>query len=99
MPDETYIGVSACPAKLRDPEHICTKNIQRQRERLKAYLNECLEKGIKSGEFNQVPVSETVDLLIGMINGLLRQRGLHLEEKEGMRDVTVDFCRRSLVKN
>lgn len=99
MPDETYIGVSACPAKLRDPEHICTKNVRLQRDRLKAYLNDCLEKGIKSGEFNQVPVSETVNLLIGMINGLLRQRGLHLEEKEGMRDVTVDFCRRSLVKN
>ena len=99
MPDETYIGVSTCPAKLRDPEHICTKNVQRQRERLKAYLNDCLEKGIKSGEFNQVPVSETVNLLIAMINGLIRQRGLHLEEKEGMRDVTADFCRRSLVKN
>ena len=99
MPDETYIGVSACPAKLRDPEHICTKNVQRQRERLKEYLNDCLEKGIKSGEFNRVPVPETVNLLIAMINGLIRQRGLHLEEKNGMRDVTVDFCRRSLVKN
>ncbi|MCG2777994.1 MAG: hypothetical protein L6406_20175 [Desulfobacterales bacterium] len=47
----------------------------------------------------QRPHSETVNLLIAMINGVLRQRGLHLEEKEGMRDVTVDFCRRSLVKN
>ncbi len=99
MPDETYIGVSTCPAKLKDPEHICTKNVQRQRERLKAYLKDCLEKGIKSGEFNRVPVPETVNLLIAMINGLIRQRGLHLEEKNGMRDVTVDFCRRSLVKN
>jgi AcrR family transcriptional regulator len=99
MPDETYIGVSNCPAKLKDPEHICTKNVQRQRERLKAYLNDCLEKGIKSGEFNRVPVPETVNLLIAMINGIIRQRGLHLEEKNGMRDVTVDFCRRSLVKN
>ena len=99
MPDETYIGVSACPAKLRDPEHICTKNVQRQRERLKAYLKDCLEEGIKSGEFNRVPVPETVNLLIAMINGLTRQRGLHLEEKNGMRDVTVDFCRRSLVRN
>ena len=75
------------------------ENVQGQRERLKAYLNDCLEKGIKSGEFNQVPVPETVNLLIAMINGLIRQRGLHLEEKDGMRDVTVDFCRRSLVKN
>ena len=99
MPDETYIGVSTSPAKLRDPEHICTINIQRQRDRLKTYFTDCLRKGIKSGEFNQVPVYETVNLLIAMINGLTRQRGLHLEEKNGMRDVTVDFCRRSLVKN
>ena len=99
MPDETYIGVSTCPAKLSDPEHICTKNIQRQRDRLKAYLTDCLKKGIKSGEFNRVPVPETVNLLIAMINGLIRQRGLRFEEKNGMRDVTVDFCRRSLVRN
>lgn len=99
IPDETYIGVSTCPAKLSDPEHICTKNVHRQRERLKAYLNDCLEKGIKRGEFNRVPVSETVNLLIAMINGLIRQRGLRLEEKNAMRDVTVDFCRRSLVNN
>ena len=97
MPDETYIGVSTCPAKLSDPEHICTKNIQRQRERLKEYIIDCLEKGIKSVEFNRIPVSETVNLLIAMINGLIRQRGLHLEEKDGMRDVTVDFCRKSPV--
>jgi len=32
-------------------------------------------------------------------NGLIRQRGLHLEEKDGMRDVTVGFCRRSLVRS
>ena len=67
-------------------------------DRLKAYLTDCLKKGIKRGEFNQVPVPETVNLLIAMINGLTRQRGLHLEEKNGMRDVTVDFCKRSLVK-
>jgi hypothetical protein len=67
-------------------------------DRLKAYLTDCLKKGIKSGEFNRVPVPETVNLLIAMINGLTRQRGLHPEEKDGMRDVTVDFCKRSLVK-
>ena len=99
MPDETYIGVSACPAKLRDPDHICTINVRRQGEKLKAYLTDCLKKGIKSKEFNRVPIPETVNLIIAMINGLTRQRGLHLEEQEGMRDVTVDFCRRSLVRN
>ena len=99
MPDETTMFASTCPAKLKDPGHICTKNVRLRRDTLKAYLNDCLEKGIKSKEFNRVPVPETVNLLIAMINGLLRHRGLHIEEKNGMRDVTVDFCRRSLVKN
>jgi hypothetical protein len=56
------------------------------------------KKGIKSGEFNRMPVPETVHLVIDMLNGILRQRGLHLEEKNRMRDVTVDFCKRSSVK-
>ena len=99
FPDETYITVSVCPTKFREPDHICTINARRQRDWLEAYLTDCLKKGIKSKEFNRVPVPETVDLLIGVINGLTRQRGLHLEEKKGMRDVTVDFCRRSLVRN
>ena len=81
MPDETTIGVSTCPAKLSDPEHICTKNVQRQRDRLKGYLEDCLKKGIKSGKFNRVPVYETVHLLIAMINGLIRQRGFTLKRK------------------
>ncbi len=99
MPDETYMVASTCPAKLKDPDHICTINVRRQRDRLEAYLKDCLEKGIKNGEFNRVPVPETINLLIAIINGLMRQRGLHLEQMEGMRDVTVDFCRRSLVMN
>jgi hypothetical protein len=34
-----------------------------------------------------------------MINGLLRQRGLKLEYMAGLKEETVEFCRRSLVKN
>jgi AcrR family transcriptional regulator len=98
MPDETYMGLTICPAKLTDPEHICIKMVQRQMNLLNAYLTDCLEKGIESDEFNRVPVPETVNLLIGMLMGVLRQRGLGADEISGMRDVMVDFCRRSLVK-
>ena len=99
FPDETYIAVSVCPTKFREPDHVCTKNARRQRDWLETYLTDCLQKGIKRKEFNRIPVPETVNFLIGMINGLTRQRGLHLEDKEGMRGVTVEFCRRSLVRN
>ena len=98
MPDEIYMGVTICPAKLKDPEHICTKIVQHQLNWLKSYLTDCLKKGIKSGEFNRVPVPETVNLLIAMLNSVLRQRGLRLEEINGMRDATVEFCKRSLMR-
>jgi hypothetical protein len=89
---------SSALQELKDPEHICTKNVQRERERLKFTLTDCLKKGIKRDELNRAPVPETVNLLIAMLNGVLRQRGLQLEEKNGMWDVMVDFCKRSLVR-
>ena len=99
LPDEIYLTVSTCPARLKDPEHTCAKNIQKQRAWLTLFLTECLEKGIETGEFNKVPVTETVSLLIAMINGLIRQRGLKLEQMAGLKQEAVEFCRRSLVKN
>jgi AcrR family transcriptional regulator len=99
MPDEIYMGVTIFPAKLKDPDNICTRNVQHQMDLLNDYLTDCLKEGIESGEFNRVPVPETVNLLIGMLMGVLRQRGLGINEISGMRDVMVDFCRRSLVKN
>jgi hypothetical protein len=51
-----------------------------------------------SGEFHTVPVDATVSLLAAMLNGLIRQRGLKFKEVEGIKETTVKFCRRSLVK-
>ena len=99
MPDETYLLASTCPAKLRDEVHVCAENIKRQRRWLARFLTDCLNAGTQSGEFYNVPVEVTVNLLIAMINGLLRQRGLQLETIKGMKDGTVEFCRRSLVKS
>jgi len=99
MPDEIYLTASTCPAKLKDPKHICTKNIKKQRKWLTSYLTECLEEGIQTNEFYTVSVPPTVSLIIAMINGLLRQRGLKLEHMAGLKEETVEFCRRSLVKN
>jgi AcrR family transcriptional regulator len=71
LPEEIYLTVSTCPAKLKDPEHICKKNILKQRQWLTSFVTDCLEKGIERDEFNEVPVAETVSLLIAMINGLI----------------------------
>ena len=98
MPDEIYLTASACPARLKDPEGVCRKNIDQQRRRLGRILTRCLETGIERGEFHPVPVRATVNLIVAMINGLLRQRGLRLEEVRGVKTEAVEFCRRSLVK-
>jgi AcrR family transcriptional regulator len=98
IPDEIYLTVSACPARLKDPDDICRKSIQEVRRRLKNYLTGCLEAGMATGEFYAVPVDGTVNLIVAMLNGLIRQRGLKFEEVEGLKETAVEFCRRSLVK-
>jgi AcrR family transcriptional regulator len=98
MPDDIYLAVSACPARLKDPDDICRKSIQEVRRRLKNYLTECLEAGMAAGEFYTVPKDATVNLIVAMLNGLIRERGLKFKEVEGIKETTVEFCRRSLVK-
>jgi len=60
--------------KLKDPDHVCSENVKRWRDRIKSYLTDCLEKGVQSGEFIEVPVQETVNMLIALLNGLIRQQ-------------------------
>lgn len=97
MPDEIHLVIVTCPARLNDPKHICARNIRKQRKFLSSYLSDCLKQGRGSSEFIKVPISKTVSLIIGMINGMLRQRSLGLDKLQGMDKTVVDFCRRSLM--
>ena len=97
MPDQIYLAVSTCPACLKDPDDICRKSIQEVRRRLNNYLTGCLEAGMATGEFYPVDVPATVDLLIVLLVGLLRQKGLKVMQIQGIKQTAVDFCRRSLV--
>ena len=99
MPDQIYLAASACPARLKDPEDVCRRNIDTMQARLKNYLTGCLEDGISGGEFYPVDVAATVDLLIVLLVGLLRQKSLKVMQIQGIKQTAVDFCRRSLVKN
>ena len=96
-PEETYLIASTCPAKLKDGVHVCSRLIGEGRKRISRYLNECLKEGIEKGEFVKVNVSQTVNVLIVLIQGILRQHALGLDTRRGMRKAAVDFCRRSLV--
>ena len=99
MPHETKLIVSTCPAKLKDPDHICADNFARLRERIISYLTECLSIGIKSGEFRKMPVSDTANILIALINGLVRQKVHKLSNVCDVRESAVSFCRFSLVNS
>lgn len=97
LPDETYIILSACPAKLRDSAHICAQQIEEQRQRLSKYISGCLNKGIASGEFSPIPVGATTGIIIALVNGLFRRRSLKLDQIEGLKDAAINFCRKSLM--
>ena len=97
FPNETYIILSACPAKLKDSAHICAKQIEKQRQRLTDYISDCLKIGIDRKEFIPVPTEATTGLIIAMVNGLLRRRSLKLDGIQDLKETTVEFCKRSLV--
>ena len=65
--------------------------------RLTSYLTECLSTGIKSGEFRKMSVTDTANILIALINGLVRQQVYKYDDFSGIRKSTVSFCRFSLV--
>lgn len=84
MPNETYLIASTCPAKLKDPNSICETIVEKQRIWLTDYLVKRIEKGVKRGEFQSISVSTTVNIIIALLNGLIRQRRLGLEKIEGL---------------
>jgi AcrR family transcriptional regulator len=44
MPDEIYLVIVTCTARLNDLKHICHRNIKKQRKILSSYLSDCLEE-------------------------------------------------------
>ena len=94
IPDEVQLIANTCPARLNDLEDTCAGNVREYRRRLMTYLNRSLSEGIRTGEFTPVPLEETATLILSVINGIVRYRGIN----KNMRATAVDFCRRSLMK-
>ena len=69
-PDEIYLVVSACPARLKDAKDVCTQKLDMQRKWLTSYLRKCIKKGIASGEFKDMPVNDTIILLLVSLTGM-----------------------------
>ena len=81
------------------PFHVCAEYAHGWRDRLKSLLTQCLKKGVETGDFRKASVPETVNILIALINGLVRQQVYKLDNLNGVREAAVSFCRFSLVKN
>jgi AcrR family transcriptional regulator len=97
LPYIARLVVKACPAKLRDPKGVCRKKHNEARKCLSDYILECLKSGIKSGEFHKLSIPETTHIMIALLNGLLRQRIFQLADTGGVKDATIEFCRRSFL--
>jgi len=96
LPEQMRMIVTTCPAKLNDPTGSCLKNIKKARQIVVNYISDCLNAGIESGEFRKVPVLPTANMLVALLNGLLRQSVYKLVEAKGVKDATMAFCKGSL---
>ena len=62
------------------------------RGRLEDYLGNCLRAGIRGKQFAKAPVPDTVNLLIALVNGLLRQRVAGLTADKDLRAVASEVA-------
>ena len=78
MPRRTRLVMSSCPARIKDPDHVCYSRMIHIYNWYQAYLMRCLEKGIATGEFRNVPVAETAfpRVLVGARSASCSNRGL-----------------------
>jgi AcrR family transcriptional regulator len=97
LPHEMLLMVTPSPGKLVDPENVFQKNSARRKKWLTSYFSTSLRKGVKTGEFKKVPVSETSLVLLMIIDEILYRRHLNLKAAKKKAEAIIDFCRRSLV--
>ncbi|MDB4303866.1 TetR/AcrR family transcriptional regulator [Desulfosarcina sp.] len=91
------ILLRTCPVRLENPESTCTKVYREARSKLKTILKKILEKGMASDEFVQVDMDAISNMLIAMLNGLMRQQIVGMDDLDGIEKATIEFCRNALV--
>ena len=96
-PEQMSILLRTCPARLENPENTCTKIYREARSKLKGILIKILEKARASGEFIQVDIDATSNMIIALLNGLMRQQIAGMDALEGVEQATVRFCRNALM--
>ena len=93
-PEFMRILLRTCPARLEDPENICTKSYRQARSKLKNTVKKILNNGVASGEFIKVELDASANMLIALLNGLMHQQ---IAEMDDIEQWTIEFCRRALM--
>ncbi len=78
------ILLRTCPSRLNNPDDKCTKFFRQSRFRLKEAIINIFEKGVNSGEFIQIEIYATANVMLAMINGLMRQKLAALDALKGV---------------
>ena len=97
IPERMSILLRTCPARLEDPQSTCTKVYREARSKLKTMLGKILEKGTDAGDFVQIEIDATANMLIAMLNGLMRQQIAAMDSLKGVESAAIAFCKRALV--
>ena len=95
-PNETKLVLATCPARLKENAEACRRHYVDFRGKLEDYIGKCLRSGIRSKDFRKVPVPQTVNIIIALVNGLLRQRAAGLITEKDLRAAAISFCRAAL---
>ena len=96
-PNETKLVLAACPTRLRENAEACRSHYLAFRGKLEEYIGKCLKAGIRSKDFRKVSVPQTVNIIIALINGLLRQQTAGLAGAQDVRAAAVAFCRAAVI--
>jgi len=96
-PEYMRILLRACPARLDNPEGPCTKIYRQARFKLKKALTDILIRGTASGEFNQIDIDATANMLLAMLNGIMHQQLASWDNLENVESATIAFCKNALI--
>ena len=96
-PKYMAVVLRTCPARLEEMGSPCVALYREVRTRLKAAAAGIIKQGVDLSEFRPVDVNATANMLIALLNGLMRQRLVAMDDLEGVVSATIDFCRQALV--
>lgn len=96
-PEFMGILLRTCPARLEDPDSTRITVYRKARSLLKTNIKKILEEGTASGEFISMDIDATANMLIAMLNGLMRQQVAGMDALEGVEGATIAFCRQALM--